>query len=716
MPNTDAAKAAKIKSAKAKLAKFKKQKLNGVPNGDDAISVASGVSETDSRNDSKNEEVGKNQAVFLQYQQQVQLQMQSIHHLVAEKEELTKRIQGLESEKRSQGNDSSSVSLRSKYDSLAKEFALTKEAKLKFQTTSDQLEKELDTLNESYKRVLSRNEDLYERNSELSHQLNIKSADLAANKKELQFLQSQKSQLQTKLSTSNSLNESSSLQEIEQHKEEKHQLLEQMKEVNASLELYKKTVTDLTKERQTLLQQINAINHAWQQKFEKSLQERDVAIQEKNDGLKNKETEEEIRRLNAALDEKSEELRKQLENLKELQASQEALSKSKYDLSKRLDAQVTDNETLVKLNMDQSDKITELHANLVDLQDQVQDRRELLNSAENERSTLNRALQQNKQLKGQFAELQTALIQTNNQRAEALTELETLKHQVNSNQLSSNSNMQPSNSPEFQQVQQENAQLAQILADERLRNAQLQESCDNLSSQVKLYQQTLHEQELRPASAMSIPSSSIPSRSATPRQSTDHSNNNILQALAQERLKTASLNDQVLNLQSIINQTNQITSVEESKLDQTNELVEQLKQRLINETEHRENLHSKIDDLEHANGQLQAENDTIAEYITLYREQRAALKQMQYKDSQKQTAQDEEKEDLKQKLEYLELLVKQLLADRTMVTQKSPDLNDQEIETAEKIFDIIDDVVETQEVPVEPLQLNIPYYGPQWDI
>lgn len=69
-----------------------------------------------------------------------------------------------------------------------------------------------------------------------------------------------------------------------------------------------------------------------------------------------------------------------------------------------------------------------------------------------------------------------------------------------------------------------------------------------------------------------------------------------------------------------------------------------------------------------------------------------------------------------QKLEELELLVKTLLADKTMREQSQPGVNDQEVETAEKIFEIIDDVVETAGVDVEPLQLNIPYYGPQWDI
>ena len=38
----------------------------------------------------------------------------------------------------------------------------------------------------------------------------------------------------------------------------------------------------------------------------------------------------------------------------------------------------------------------------------------------------------------------------------------------------------------------------------------------------------------------------------------------------------------------------------------------------------------KLDEFEIANAQLQAENETINEYVALYREQRSALKQMQY--------------------------------------------------------------------------------------
>lgn len=207
---------------------------------------------------------------------------------------------------------------------------------------------------------------------------------------------------------------------------------------------------------------------------------------------------------------------------------------------------------------------------------------------------------------------------------------------------------------------------------------------------------------------MSIPSTS--------QRLDDDTTKVLIKNLAQERLKSASLSEQVLHLQEIVNHNNANQQKDDDQMMHATDTIDTLHHRIAKETASRGELHEKLDQLEHRNLQLQAENDTIGEYVSLYREQRGALKQMQYQESQKQACLDDEKEIMKQKLEYLELLVKQLLADRTMVDEKSPDLNDQEIVTAEKIFEIIDDVVDSGGVDVEPLQLNIPYYGPQWDI
>merc|ERR1712202_117718 len=100
-------------------------------------------------------------------------------------------------------------------------------------------------------------------------------------------------------------------------------------------------------------------------------------------------------------------------------------------------------------------------------------------------------------------------------------------------------------------------------------------------------------------------------------------------------------------------------------------MIEKLELRLRREVQVHVELGEKLDQFEVANVQLQAENETINEYVTLYREQRAALKQMQYAESQHRQEDDEEKEKMREKLEQLELLVKQLLADKTMTSENS---------------------------------------------
>ena len=105
----------------------------------------------------------------------------------------------------------------------------------------------------------------------------------------------------------------------------------------------------------------------------------------------------------------------------------------------------------------------------------------------------------------------------------------------------------------------------------------------------------------------------------------------MVQALAQEKLKTASLHDQMLQMQNALNQNSITTRDENNEIDRQRDLIEKLELRLQRELEVHANMSDKLDQFEVANAQLQAENETINEYVTLYREQRAALKQMQYR-------------------------------------------------------------------------------------
>ena len=196
-----------------------------------------------------------------------------------------------------------------------------------------------------------------------------------------------------------------------------------------------------------------------------------------------------------------------------LQADFEQLSSEKLKLDKKLESQLTDNETLVKLNMEQSDKISEYENQLRVLQEQVRDRQEILTSAESERSTLQRAILQNKDLKSQLTELQEALIQTNNAKAEAMTESDLLKSQL-AKAKSGMAADQSSNSSNEASINQ----IMQALSEEKQHSAELQGQVESLSSRLRLLEQnnqvlnhqlTVEREErenerLRASSAMSV--------------------------------------------------------------------------------------------------------------------------------------------------------------------------------------------------------------------
>merc|ERR1719220_1077170 len=249
------------------------------------------------------------------------------------------------------------------------------------------------------------------------------------------------------------------------------------------------------------------------------------------------------------------------------------------------------------------------------------------------------------------------------------------------------------------QLQLENSQLAQILADERMSSAQLQEQIDNLQDQLRKYAQKVQVLEAE---------SSDRSESRTTNKSLyqeNEENMEVVSQLAREKLKSASLNDQVLQLQAVVNESQLAESEEDGKLAYANQVIEHLNVRLQKELDARVELSEKYEELEVANAQLQAQSETINDYITLYREQRAALKQMQRES-------DIEREEVDaEKLELLELLVKQLLADRTMTSGDAPALNENEVLTATKIANVVHDVLDDAGVETEPLQLSIPYYG-----
>jgi len=338
------------------------------------------------------------------------------------------------------------------------------------------------------------------------------------------------------------------------------------------------------------------------------------------------------------------------------------------------------------------------------------------NTSKNELSALQRSIQQNENLKTQIIGLQKHLLDAKEENTKLKQDIKNLTN-----------------------ISDPNKNIVFLLNEEKSKNLKLTDQNVKLNDQNSKLLRRIKDIEIeRDRSDSGLSDSNFENETthskSTTKKTSSKSNNSrniqnkysdinvdvLLTSLAREKLKTAAFDEQVNNLQSMINSKNlasqKLLEEELIELTEAKEKNLQYELRLIKFMKEFANMHEKIEVLETANETLQSEIETIGEYITVYRQQRSALKQMQYTENQKLIEQDNEKEEMRIKLEYLALLVKKLLGDRTMLYQDQRDLNTEEIKTTEQIVDVIDDVIENNNIESEPIQILLPYYGPQWDV
>ena len=93
-----------------------------------------------------------------------------------------------------------------------------------------------------------------------------------------------------------------------------------------------------------------------------------------------------------------------------LQAETERLQKELESLAGQLQAQVKDNASLSHLNQEQEQRLLELEREAECWGEQAEERRQILESMQSDRTTISRALSQNRELKEQLAELQNGFV------------------------------------------------------------------------------------------------------------------------------------------------------------------------------------------------------------------------------------------------------------------------------------------------------------------
>jgi chromosome segregation ATPase len=111
-----------------------------------------------------------------------------------------------------------------------------------------------------------------------------------------------------------------------------------------------------------------------------------------------------------------------------LQEEARRLQRQLERVEEHLQAQMHDNETLRLLNQEQEERLLPLQLRADIWSQQAEDHKKILETVENDRTTASRALQQNRQLKEQLAELQDAFITRTNENAELTCALQSAQH------------------------------------------------------------------------------------------------------------------------------------------------------------------------------------------------------------------------------------------------------------------------------------------------
>lgn len=93
-----------------------------------------------------------------------------------------------------------------------------------------------------------------------------------------------------------------------------------------------------------------------------------------------------------------------------LQAKAEQLQQELEGLAGQLRAQIQDNESLSRLNQEQGQRLLELEQEAERWGEQAEMRKQILEDMQSDRTTISRALTQNRELKEQLAELQDSFV------------------------------------------------------------------------------------------------------------------------------------------------------------------------------------------------------------------------------------------------------------------------------------------------------------------
>uniref|UniRef100_A0A8D1T5J7 Golgin subfamily A conserved domain-containing protein n=1 Tax=Sus scrofa TaxID=9823 RepID=A0A8D1T5J7_PIG len=415
--------------------------------------------------------------------EQLQVHIQTIGILVSEKTELQTALAHTQQAARQKAGESENLasrlqSSRQRVGELERTLSAVSTQQKQADRVSPELTKERDTLKlELYKNNKS-NEDLKQQKSELEEKLRLMATEKAA-------MQLGMEELQKKLEMSELLLQQFSTQPTPDSSQQLQQALEERAQLETCVGQLQDSLRQLQAERDQYVANLKEDSTVWQHKMQQMNEQLNKLRAEKEHSMS------QVQELETSLAE----LRNQAappsgpsETEQRLQAEAEQLQKEVESLARQLQAQVKDNENLSLLNQEQEQRLMELERAAECWGEQAEERKQMLESMQSDRTTISRALTQNRKLKEQLAELQNGFVRLSNENMEITSALHSEQHVKK--ELAKKLGQLQENLGELKETVEVKSQEAQDLQQQR------DQYLGHLQQYVAAYQQLAAEKEL----------------------------------------------------------------------------------------------------------------------------------------------------------------------------------------------------------------------------
>nr|KAF6314610.1 golgin A2 [Myotis myotis] len=359
--------------------------------------------------------------------EQLQVHIQTIGILVSEKTELQTALAHTQQAARQKTGEAEDLagllqSSQQRVGDLERTLCAVSTQQKQADRHNKELTKNRDALKLELYKNNKTNEDLKQENSELQEKLRVLVTDKEASQLRVE-------ELQKKLEMSELLlQQFSSQSETPDRKEQLQQALEERAQLEAHVEQLKELLKQLQMERDQYAENLKEENAIWQQKMQQMSEQVCKLREEKEQSMG------QVQELETSLAE----LRNQIaapppqeppagpsEEEQRLQAKAEQLQQELEVLTGQLRAQIQDNESLSRLNQEQGQRLLELEQEAERWGEQAEMRKQILEDMQSDRTTISRALSQNRELKEQLAELQDSFVRLTNENMEITSTLQT---------------------------------------------------------------------------------------------------------------------------------------------------------------------------------------------------------------------------------------------------------------------------------------------------